>query len=554
MSLIYMKILEKKPESYDEEFHKLFPESQLIYEMIKERIGVQGHILEIGCGTGQLAVYLRKRGLKLTAVDISAEMIAYAKEKSITENVDIDFIQGDFVSYQIFNKLKNIGKFDVIISTFALSEFSPLRQKLFLKQTAQLLKESGTMFIAADSYPTSSFKKLVFSFKHFMNSQLSIMKNIVSTHPIKDFESLLTPFFSFKLLYEKSPIKFFECQPKLATEIRIKPISSFETVLGKHFKGLKVAWCILNGIFTRKSISPGLYTVGTPSPQSPLLITGNYYWTVWAVWRSLVKQNITCYVLIVDSSGINVWCAAGGKHFTHSQISDALRLFDVDEHVNHKEITLPQLSATGVDHKELKKQGWKPRFGPVYIDDLNSFLRSQKKEKNHAKVKFQFSFRTLMGLQHSFFILVTFFFPLMLLAAILMFFQVIGAVFWFNVILRLMALGIVLSMLFAWIYPLFNFTNSFFTKGVIFGLGSVITVIIYMVVQDPGISLPNLIFWIALTLLVSMFIGLDFAGNTPYTNHLDVESDLVLFSIPAIVLSVIALIVPALFPPIMYLF
>ena len=54
--------------------------------------------------------------------------------------------------------------------------------------------------------------------------------------------------------------------------------------------------------------------------------------------------------------------------------------------------------------------------------------------------------------------------------------------------------------------------------------------------------------------MVSLFIVLDLAGNTPYTNHLDVESDLTLFMVPAIILSVIAIIIPLINSEIEHLF
>ncbi|MFX0182317.1 MAG: methyltransferase domain-containing protein [Candidatus Hodarchaeota archaeon] len=548
-----MKILEKQPETYDEEFYSLFPESKVIYETIIEKIDKKGRILEIGCGTGQLAIQLAKKDLDVVAVDISSDMITFAMGNAKKNGVEINFIEGDFTSFKTFQEIVELGPFDFIVSTFVLSEFTPLKQQLFIKQTNQLLKETGTLFISADTFPSSLLKRIGSSVKRFINSQISIYRNIPLTNPVKDFEKLLSNFFSYELLFEKSAIKFFQCKLEKHHKYEVKSQAELKSILGR-FKRLKVAWCILNGIFTRRQIQPGLYRIGTPTKKSPLLITGNYYWTVHSVFNSLIKQQINGYLLVIDSKGINIWCAAGGGHFTHSQVIDALRLFDAHLVVDHKNLILPQLSATGVDHKELKKFGWKPEFGPVYIEDLNYYIRNNSKQIPQATVRFDFPYRTVLGIQHTFFLIIVFFLPMGLITGLFAFLRVAGGVFWFNVILQLALVGCGISMLFAWGFPLFNFTSSYFKKGLIFGIINAIITFLYLAFQNMKFHAGTVAFWIILVLLVTIAITLDFAGSTPYTNHLDVESDLVLFSLPAIILSLVVLIIPIVFPPIAYLF
>jgi SAM-dependent methyltransferase len=548
-----MKILEKQPETYDKEFYRLFPESKMIYETIIEKIDKIGRILEIGCGTGQLAIQLAKKGLDVVAVDISSDMITFAMGNAKKEKVEINFIERDFISFKTFQEIVELGPFDFIISTFVLSEFTPLKQRLFIKQANQLLKETGTLFISAESFPSSLLRRIGSSVKRFINSQISIFRNIPSTSPVKDFEKLLSEFFSYELLFEKNSIKFFQCKLEKHQEYEVKSQAPLKSILGRLGK-LKVAWCILNGIFTRKQIPPGLYRIGTPTKKSPLLITGNYYWTVHSVFNSLIKQRINCHLLVIDSKGINVWCAAGGGHFTHSQVIDALRLFDVHLVVDHKKLILPQLSATGVDHKKLKKFGWKPEFGPVYIEDLNYYIRNDSKQISQATVRFDFLYRTVLGIQHTFFLIIVFFLPMCLITGLLAFLGIVGGVFWYNVMLQLTLVGSGISMLFAWIFPLFNFTSSYFKKGMIFGIVNALITFLYLALQNMKFHVGTIVFWIFLVLLVTIAIILDFAGSTPYTNHLDVESDLVLFSLPALILSLAVLIIPIVFPPIAYLF
>ena len=56
-------------------------------------------------------------------------------------------------------------------------------------------------------------------------------------------------------------------------------------------------------------VDPGLYAIGSPSGDSPVLVTANYTLSFDAL-RS-VLSGISAYILVLDTKGINVWCAAG---------------------------------------------------------------------------------------------------------------------------------------------------------------------------------------------------------------------------------------------------
>ena len=69
----------------------------------------------------------------------------------------------------------------------------------------------------------------------------------------------------------------------------------------------------------RYRIEPGLYRIGEPSPDSPVLVTGNYKLTVDVVRRDLAAENV--WLLVVDTKGVNVWCAAGKKTFSSAEVA-----------------------------------------------------------------------------------------------------------------------------------------------------------------------------------------------------------------------------------------
>jgi len=547
-----MKLLEKEPDLYDSEFQKIFPESVEIYESLLNTIGKKGKVLEIGSGTGKLAIQLNKLGLEVIAVDSSKDMIEFASKQVQSNDADVKFFKGDFTSHFIYQQLETEGPFDFIISTFVLSELTPFKQLLFLKQIYNLLSPKGQFFIAAEIILKNRTSKLFYKLKQSLFNQINIFREGYTTYPVLDFNEKLENWFYSNLLLERRNIQLYTGTKK-DIEDRISSLPTLESQLGR-FRWIKVLYCILNGILTRKSIKPGLYIVGNPNERSPLLVTSNYYWTVSAVSNALKNSQIDCYVLITDTNGINVWCAAGGGYFTHQSIIDALRLFDVDKYLTHKDIIIPQLAATGVDRKEITKFNWEPKFGPININEIQKYLVKGQKFPSQSKIGFNIVTRTIMGAQHTIFLSIAYFLPILLLSGILGVLGLDQSFFWFNIIFQGSIIGVILSQVFAWIYPIFNYTRSFFIKGLIFGMISSTGIILILINLQTPFNISTIIFWFLLILLISLLVSLDFAGHTPYSNHLEVEADLVLFLFPAILIIASLIVILLLFPPVELLF
>jgi hypothetical protein len=117
----------------------------------------------------------------------------------------------------------------------------------------------------------------------------------------------------------------------------------------------------------------GLLRVGTPTRKSPVLVTGNFILTVRRLRDVLRGRHL--WLLVADSKGINIWCAASGGHFTHHSIIAAIRASGLAERVDHREIILPQLCATGVERRRITEAtGFSTRWGPARLEDLPAFL------------------------------------------------------------------------------------------------------------------------------------------------------------------------------------
>ena len=113
--------------------------------------------------------------------------------------------------------------------------------------------------------------------------------------------------------------------------------------------------------------------IGTPGRGSPVLVTGNFTLTVRRLRDALRGRD--AWLLVANSKGINVWCAAGGGHLTHHDIISVIRTSRIAEQVDHREVILPQLCATGVERRRITEAtGFKTRWGPARLEDLPAFL------------------------------------------------------------------------------------------------------------------------------------------------------------------------------------
>ncbi|OLS29396.1 MAG: Acetyl-CoA decarbonylase/synthase complex subunit gamma [Candidatus Heimdallarchaeota archaeon LC_2] len=151
----------------------------------------------------------------------------------------------------------------------------------------------------------------------------------------------------------------------------------------------------------------GIIRIGNPNENSPVLITCNYRLTVEILKKELKGQNL--YLLVANSNGINVWCAATGGHFTNHDIISVLKTSGIAEQVDHRDYILPQLSATGIEPRIIKgKTGWNGRWGPTYANQIPNFL-SKHTDFTQNQVKFQTSERIELACAWAFLMSIFFF-------------------------------------------------------------------------------------------------------------------------------------------------
>jgi hypothetical protein len=120
-------------------------------------------------------------------------------------------------------------------------------------------------------------------------------------------------------------------------------------------------------------VRPGLYALGAPGGDSPVLVTANYKLTLDVLRSSLPATD--AWLLVVDTRGINVWCAAGKGTFSAEEVARVVGETRLAEIVGHRRLVLPQLAAPGVAAHRVKELcDFRVTFGPVRAADLPEFL------------------------------------------------------------------------------------------------------------------------------------------------------------------------------------
>ena len=121
------------------------------------------------------------------------------------------------------------------------------------------------------------------------------------------------------------------------------------------------------------AVDPGLYALGSPDAGSPVLVTANYKMSFDRLREALPGRN--AWILVLDTKGINVWCAAGKGTFGTDELLFRIEVVGLKEVVNHRDLILPQLGAPGVSgHLIRKGSGFRVHFGPILARDLPPYL------------------------------------------------------------------------------------------------------------------------------------------------------------------------------------
>ncbi|HEY43116.1 MAG TPA: methyltransferase domain-containing protein, partial [Anaerolineae bacterium] len=476
-------------------------QTQIVDHLVRDGI----RVLEIGCGTGGLTLAMAKTGATVTAIDIAPDMLAEAERRiqrdGLTEKVKLSLMNAVMVG-----KRFNEGSFDLVVSSLCFSEMTPETRAYVLKVCLPLLAPGGKLAILDEVEPRSLMARWVYTAIRLPLRFLTWLLTRTTTHPLRDFVfSLSQAGYTAEVVASSlgGSLQLIIACPSVETSVETLP----STVRGRfqHYTSLRTILIDLWATFFRilppyPKIAPDLYAVGRPDPESPVLVTGNFDLTIRRLVQA-IDGKVNAWVLVVDSAGINVWCAAGGGFLNAEKVIGALRVSELGEIVPHRDLILPQLCANGVDGWRIRKEtGWDVHWGPVRAEDLPEYLAAGKVKTEAMRwVRFPLKDRLEM-------VTVTLgFYGLMILVPI--------AIFWRPLFWSIFFSLVGLSYFYAAIHPWLPGRDGLL-KSVPLALIALAGLAVYIVIWDP-LPWPRILNWSLGLIGLSVFTAAELQGMSP---------------------------------------
>lgn len=264
-------------------------------------------------------------------------------------------------------------------------------------------------------------------------------------------------------------------------------------------------------------VKPGLYRLGNPGPDSPVFASANYTLSFDALRSALAGTD--SHILVLDTKGINVWCAAGKGTFGTDELVRRIADTNLAGIVSHRRVIVPQLGAPGISWPDvLRRTGFTVEFGPVRALDLPEYLVAHTATPAMRRVGFPLWDRAVLA-------------PIELVHVLLP--ALVAAVgLWFlagpPAALAVMAAVLAGTVLFPILLP-FIPTHDFSTKGFILGGIATLPFVIFYGTD------PRLTGWLAVACAiiplliipaVTAYLALNFTGSTPFTSRTGVKKEI----------------------------
>lgn len=324
-----------------------------------------------------------------------------------------------------------------------------------------------------------------------------------------------------------------DLMPLAARVPRVTSELSWQDKLG----AIKVRLAINRHAYT---VKPGLYAIGKPSRSSDVFVTSNYKLTF-----DIVRQNLAglhAWILVLDTKGVNVWCAAGKGTFGTDELVRQINQTSLKDIVSHKKLILPQLGAVGVAAHKVKEQtGFTVNYGPVRAQDIRPYVEANyKATPAMRKVQFPWSERLkLVPVE----VVLSYKYLLASLALLIALsglhvggysVQVLSAT-WFSVFMHVLIAFLTGTLLSPLLLPYLPF-RSFSAKGAFLGLTIAATLFLF---NCLGADYLESISWLLFYTSVSSFFAMNFTGASTYTSLSGVMKEMKI-AVPIQIIAVVA--------------
>lgn len=185
-SFVWMKFLESAPERYDRGI-QLLSRGRIadIYERIADYAASPGkRVLDVGCGTGGVALACAARGAHVVAIDSNAGMLEVARAKPLPYDCVGDIKWLELGLAEIEDRFGEAA-LDAITFCLVFSELSADEQAYALNIARSRLMLGGHLVIADETLPSLKLQRAWYRLRRFPLVAATYVLTQASTRPIE---------------------------------------------------------------------------------------------------------------------------------------------------------------------------------------------------------------------------------------------------------------------------------------------------------------------------------------------------------------------------------
>jgi acetyl-CoA decarbonylase/synthase complex subunit gamma len=127
-------------------------------------------------------------------------------------------------------------------------------------------------------------------------------------------------------------------------------------------------------------MNPGLYRVGNPGRDAPVLMTVNFSLTFFTLQGYLESSRVPCFMLIVDTEGLSVLTAVAAGKLSETLVRDSIKKSGIENEVTHRKLIIPGY-ASPLSGRIEEATGWKVLVGPRDAAEIGEFLQEEWKKQ-----------------------------------------------------------------------------------------------------------------------------------------------------------------------------
>jgi len=122
----------------------------------------------------------------------------------------------------------------------------------------------------------------------------------------------------------------------------------------------------------------GIYEIGGPDENSPVIITTNFALTYFLVSGEIESSRVPSYLLIMDTEGLSVMTAWAAGKFVADAMAPFIKKSGIMDRVKHHKLVIPGYIAAESGGLEEELPGWEILVGPREGAHIPAYLKAWK--------------------------------------------------------------------------------------------------------------------------------------------------------------------------------